>query len=75
MVSIEIDEQVAASLRDQAERSGMSVSEYLRELLPVSEPNPRPSWEEIEREIVSLSSNDGALPIDFSRADMYDDHD
>jgi hypothetical protein len=75
MASIQIDEQIATVLQDQAQRSGISLSEYLRELLPVSEMKPRPSWDEIEAEIKALSSPGPSLPADFSRADMYDDHD
>jgi Arc/MetJ-type ribon-helix-helix transcriptional regulator len=75
MVSIQIDEQTAAALQEQAQRTGLSVSDYLRQLLPVAEAKERPSWEELERQIVALSSDEGSLPDDFSRADMYDDHD
>lgn len=75
MVSIQVDEVIAEAIEKQARDAGVSVSEYLRLLVPLTEIQVRPSWEEIEQEIVSLSSDDGFLPDDFSRADIYNDHD
>lgn len=75
MVSIQIDEQTAQVLNDQAQRSGLSISDYLRQLLPLAEVRQRPSWDVIEAEILSLSSAGPSLPPDFSRADIYNDHD
>jgi hypothetical protein len=75
MISIQVDETTAQALEDQAKRAGMTVGEYVRTLLPFEEPPKRPAWEEIEQQIVALSTDGPSLPADFSRADIYRDHD
>ncbi len=74
MVTIQIDESTAKALEAQAQNAGMTVAEYVRTLVPNGEPPNRPSWDEIERQIVALSTDGPSLPADFSRADIYRDH-
>lgn len=76
MVAIQLDEETAAALEQHARSAGLTPAEYVRSLLPPGSPaSARPSWEEIEREWLALSADDPPLPDDFSRADIYSDHD
>jgi hypothetical protein len=75
MVTIQIDEITAKALEVQAQSAGMTVAEYVRTLVPNGGPANRPSWDEIEGQIMSLSTDGPSLPDDFSRADVYRDHD
>ena len=75
MVTIQIDEKTAKALQLQAQKAGMTVAEYVRALVPDGEPLNRLSWEEIAGQIVALSTDGPSLPADFSRADIYRDHD
>lgn len=75
MTTIHLDDQIASELQAQAQKAGVSVPDYLRSLLPVATSTMRPDWEELERDIEALSSLGPSLPADFSRADIYDDHD
>ena len=75
MVSIQVDEQTAKALHAAADVAGVSLADFIRSLV-VARPTAAPQmpWEMLEREIIELSV-DGSLPNDFSRADMYTDHD
>jgi hypothetical protein len=53
----------------------LSVAEYRRTLVPPAISAIRPSWDELEREFIALSSPGPSLPADFSRADIYLNHD
>lgn len=75
MVTIQIDEKTAIALERQARSAGVSVADYVRALVPAQEAGDRPSWDEIEQELFALSTPDATLPADFSRADIYGDHD
>jgi hypothetical protein len=75
MVSIQIDEITATALQRHAQDAGLSVADYLRSLVPTSATPPRPIWDEIEAEIVAQSTAGPGLAADFSRADIYSDHD
>ena len=75
MVTIQIDEQTAEGLERQARSAGVSVAEYLRSLIPSTDPAARPPWDEIEKEFLALSTEAPSLPADFTRADIYGDHD
>jgi hypothetical protein len=74
MVNIQIDDQTAKTLEAGAANAGVSVSEYVKLIAEASKIPPTATWEEIEKELVELSV-DGYLPDDFSRADIYLDHD
>lgn len=75
MVTIQVDEQTAAALQKAAETAGVSLADYVKSLVDASPQEPQlPSWESLEKEFVELSV-EGSLPPDFSRADIYSDHD
>ena len=75
MVTIQVDEQTAAALQKAAETAGVSLADYVKSLVDASPQEPQsPSWESLEKEFVELSV-EGSLPADFSRADIYSDHD
>lgn len=75
MVTIQIDEQTAKELERKAKTAGVTVAEYLRSIVPSPNGSARPSWDEIENEFMALSTPAPSLPADFSRADIYGDHD
>jgi hypothetical protein len=75
MVTIQLDEQTAKELQRQAKTAGVTVAEFVRSLVPSPAAPPRPSWDELETEILALSSSGPSLPADFSRADIYGEHD
>jgi hypothetical protein len=75
MVTIQIDEKTAEVLERQARSAGLSLAEYVRTLVPTSTTAVRPSWDELESEILALSTPAPTLRADFSRADIYGDHD
>jgi hypothetical protein len=76
--TIEVDEKVAAALRAQAELRHIPVSTFLQHLIqlnvpiPGAEPLNNDDW---DRAIDEVSGDFPVLPADFSRADIYSDHD
>lgn len=75
MVTIQLDDTTAQALERQAQNAGMTLVEFLRSLVPPSPPRLRTNWDQIESEITALSTPGPTLPDDFSRADIYRDHD
>jgi hypothetical protein len=75
MVAIHVDEQTAHALELHAQRAGMNLADYLRLLADTSPPKVRRSWDEIERDMEATSFYGPTIPADFSRADIYSDHD
>ena len=77
MVSIQLHESVAAALTAQASLQGVSLEEYLSKLANggAAVLVPRLSAAEIERGLDELALDVTPLPADFSRADIYLDHD
>lgn len=77
MPHIEIDTETAQRLAAQAAAHGVSPSEYLRSIVPavVANGNAIFSVDELEAELEGLTLKLPTLPDDFSRADIYDDHD
>ena len=75
MISIQIDQYTADIIEQQARSRGLSVADYLRSLVPPPATAVRPNWEDLEAEIIALSTSGAVLPVDFSRADIYRDHD
>ena len=82
--TIEIDRRTADALRTQARARGLSLDSYLRLLAaPAGEATPgdddsTPDMAEFDRWLGELSAGfpaAGSLPADFSRADIYHDHD
>jgi hypothetical protein len=75
MVAIQIDEQTAATLKRQAKDAGLSVADYVRTLVPSTAAPTRLSGDEIEAAMIAHSTPGPSLPADFSRGDIYSDHD
>ena len=77
MRRIELDDQTVDSLTAQAGARGLTIAEYLKTLVPPT-PNGRgrvASLEELDAELEELALELPTLPNDFSRADIYDEHD
>jgi len=75
MVTIQVDEQTAVALQTAAMGAGVSLADYLKSLVDASpRESQASSWDALETEFVDLSV-EGSLPTDFSRADIYADHD
>ncbi len=77
MATVELDPQTAEQLNALAAASGMTTEAYLKLLLPASANGARSklSLAEVET-LLSENAFDGpTLPVDFSRADIYDGHD
>lgn len=76
--AIEVEKKVAEMLRAQAEARELPLSEFLQRLalsnLPLNSPPPLTA-EEWSRIIDEVSSDSPKLPHDFSRRDIYTDHD
>lgn len=90
MASIEIDQQTAEQIASEATARGVSVSGLLRSLLattPTAKEQELPPLdpadskhqtfdaEKFDRELEELAFDGPPLPENFSRADIYDDHD
>ena len=81
ITAIEVDRRVAEALASAAAARGISLTDFLRDVggLPVEEQAHQASGlGEFERWLDDLAAGSGAeasLPADFSRADVYDDHD
>jgi hypothetical protein len=76
--AIEVDEKVAAMLRAQAAARQLPLSEFLQRLALSNAPlNQEPALTEDEWSglIEQASSESPLLPNDFSRRDIYSDHD
>jgi hypothetical protein len=75
MVTIQVDEQTAVALQTAAMGAGVSLADYVKSLVDASpRESQASSWDALETEFVDLSV-EGSLPTDFSRADIYADHD
>jgi hypothetical protein len=75
MVTIQLDEHTASALETQAEAKGLSLAEYLRTFVTIPTNEGRPDWDTLQGDIDALSFDGPPLPADFSRADIYIDHD
>ncbi len=75
MITIQLDDDTVAALRIQAARGGYQLEEYLRLLAGKRLPAEAAEWAELEHELDALSGCNPGLPADFSRADIYADHD
>ena len=72
MSAIEIRPETAEMLAAQAKAQGLSVDEYLKTLLGVSQRAEEPALDEFMRAMESLAEEDiEPLPRDFSREDIY----
>jgi hypothetical protein len=77
MVSIQLHDSVAAALTTQASLRGFSLEEYLSQLAngAIVSVAPQLSADELDQQLDELSLDVPPLPADFSRADIYLDHD
>lgn len=74
----EISEETAEALLAQAKARGLSVDDYLKSLLGVfgQESMTQSTFEEFEADMKAMAEKNLApLPPDFSREDIYFDHD
>lgn len=76
MPSIQIDDQTGKALSVLAASFGMTLEEYVQELLARHLPlqNHPISPEDFDAELDALTIDSPSLPVDFSRADIYADH-
>lgn len=80
MTRIEVEQETADRLAEKAESKGMSVDSLLRGLLDKMDSAPLTEltleeFDGILDELAAGSESLPALPTDFSRADIYMDHD
>jgi len=76
MTAIQVDEDTASVLTQLATARHMSVAELVRILATHgSAARPNVSTVDFDEELDSLLSDGPTLPADFSRADLYRDHD
>jgi hypothetical protein len=73
MAMISIDERTRDALASQAACLGISLEDYLRKL--ASPERPDLSVAELDSLLDELAIESPPLPPDFSRADIYLDHD
>lgn len=78
MVSISFDSITARELMDAAGARGMTVQDFVREqLLLQTTPHMKLEFSaaKFDEQLDGLLLNGPSLPEDFSRADIYSDHD
>jgi hypothetical protein len=77
MATVVLDEHTVNELRAQAAASGMTVDAYVKLLLTggATVTASRLSWNEVESILDQQAFDGPTLPSDFSRADIYDEHD
>jgi len=77
MVNVQLHDSVAAALAAQASLQGLSLEDYLSRLANGGDAAATPplSAEEVDLQFDELSLDVPPLPPDFSRADIYLDHD
>jgi len=81
MVSLRIDEQTAKQLQALAEERGMTIERFLKTLAGQGHDSHHDdsrkgmSSKEVESELKPLLFMGPSLPSDFSREDIYVDHD
>lgn len=78
MTTIEIDDLTAKALSDLAKSQGLTVADYLRAIANVtkaSKSNGSTDEFDFDAELDALVFDGPGLPPDFSRADIYSDHD
>ena len=77
MPQIEVDIETAQKLAAQAAARGVSAGEYLRSIVPAVVPSSDANVlvADLDAELEQLTLKLPTLPGDFSRADIYGDHD
>lgn len=78
-ISVTIDEATHRQLQAKAERLGLSLGEYLTKLAAggstIEVGGDQETALDFDAELHSLLFSGPTLPADFSRADIYADHD
>jgi hypothetical protein len=77
MRTIEINDRTADNLMAQAALRGVTVAEYLEALIPPASTShaTNRSLADLDAELEELTLELPTLPADFSRADIYEEHD
>ena len=75
MATIQVDEDTAAAITAKAASQGITVAELLRRWIAFSQAPQELTADEFDRTLDELSGHAPPLPADFSRADIYYDHD
>jgi hypothetical protein len=78
MAVIEIQDQLAKALRAHADIRDMTLEDFLLRIVETVAPinsTSEFSEDEFDRILAEASSEPPVLPHDFSRANLYDDHD
>ncbi len=76
MASFELNDRTARELADAAAALGMTVEEFIRSRIVASSiPHAEFEADRFEQELNTLLHSGPSLPADFSRADIYVDHD
>lgn len=75
MADIHLNDIMTRQLEALASSQRMSVEEYVASLLPVAVVAQEMSPDQFDEELERLSFAGPTLPVDFSRADIYFDHD
>lgn len=77
MVSIQLQDSVAAALSAQAESHGLTLQEYLSQLAGNGATRDSAPFtaDEFLQQLDELAFDAPPLPADFSRTDIYLDHD
>ncbi len=77
MATVVVDENTRDELQAQAAASGMTIDAYVKLLLAGSAAAARPklSLHDIESLLREHAFDGPTLPSDFSRADIYGEHD
>ncbi len=79
MANLNLDDQTAEFLQGRAMALGISVDQFLRQLVQTVQMHETQrstiSVEELDRLLDAEATDTPGLPADFSRADIYDEHD
>ena len=77
MPALQLDPHTAERLEALAAASGLTIDEYLQLLLPAQANGDRAklSLSELDALLNENAFEGSTLPVDFSRADIYDEHD
>jgi hypothetical protein len=77
MATLSLDEHTVDELQAHAAASGMTVDAYVKVLLrgAAAASVPKLSWNEVESLLDQHAFDGPTLPPDFSRADIYNEHD
>lgn len=76
MVTIELDDFTAQAILEAAQAQNLTVAEFLRlRVLGTNFPTSTAPDKDLEAELDGLLFRGPALPADFSRVDIYVDHD